>query len=127
MEERGFRGGEIEAETCCALLLKETQSEERRRPWLLPRLPDLWGGDVPANTVLFTRVVEHVGLWPPARAPASEQRTDKQKTWLAGAKPLLDFISNKLLFINPRTAHLSWGEQSNRAEREKQLEIQLLL
>lgn len=73
------------------------------------------------------RAVEHVGLWPSARTPASEQRTDKQKTWLAGTKPLLDFICDKVLFINPRTAHRRQGEQSNVTEREKQLEIQLLL
>lgn len=111
---------------CCALPLKDTQPEE---PCLISALTSgsLGRRRYSQSHLFLARAVEHVGLWPPARTPASEQRTDKQKTWLAGTKPLLDFICDKVPFINPRTAHRRRGEQSSAAEREKQLKLQLLL
>lgn len=102
----------------CALPLKDTQPEE---PCLISALTSgsLGRRRYSQSHLVLARAVEHVGLWPPARTPASEQRTDKQKTWLAGTKPLLDFICDKVPFINPRTAHRRRGEQSNAAERGK--------
>ena len=63
-----------------------------------------------------------------SQSPGFQRRkTTKQDMWLPCSKPPLSFICDKPLFINPRTAHRHWGEGSDAAEREKQLEIQLVL
>lgn len=106
------------------LQLKDTQPKELSL--MVSLTPDLWAGEARANPI--PSAVGHVGLWPPARTHASEQRrTTKQEMWPLHSQPLLNFICDKPLFINLRTAHRHWGEGRNAAEREKQLEIQLVL
>lgn len=117
---------EIEAETCFALQLKDTQRQELSL--MLPWLPDLWGRGSKSQSRPFCMARWTRILWRPARAHASEQRkTAKQEMWLPPSRPLLNFMCDKPLFINPRTAHGHRGEESNAVERGKQLEIQLVL
>lgn len=67
----------------------------------------------------FLRGLAGTRFWHSARARASEERrTSKQEMWLPRSKPLLNFICDKPLFINPGTAHHHRGEGSNAAERE---------
>lgn len=111
-EKRGFLGGDVEARTCSA----PGEGHPAQGAVLDASL-----------TSCFLQGLVHWRHWRPARALLQNGGTTEQEMRPSHSKPLLNFICDKALSINPRTAHRHRGEGSNAAEREKQLEMQLVL